>query len=70
MQIKIALAAILLTGTICSCGDGNGDGKKVDSTETMNNRYEDDTTVNNVNRALDQTVETVKVTKKDTSGKN
>lgn len=70
MRIKITFAAILLTSLIYSCGDGNGESKKVDTTETMNNRYEDDTTVNNVNRALDQTVDTVKVKKKDSSGKN
>ena len=67
MRIKITFLVILLTGFIYSCGDGNGESKKADTTETMNNRYEDDTTVNNVNRALDQTVDTVKVKKKDTT---
>jgi hypothetical protein len=67
MRIKIVFIAILLSGLIYSCGNGNGDTKKADSTETLNNRYEGDTTVNNVNRALDQTVDTVKIKKKDTT---
>jgi len=70
MRIKIAFAAFLLTGLIYSCGNGNGEGKDVDTTETMNNRYEGDTSGNNVNRALDQATDTVTIKKKDTSKKN
>jgi hypothetical protein len=70
MRIKITFIAIFLTGMVYSCGNGNGDEKKADTTETLNNRYEDDTTVNNVNRALDQAVDTVKIKKKDTLKKN
>ena len=70
MRIKIAFVVVLLTGLIYSCGNGNGETKKVDTTETMNDRYEGDTTVNNVNRALDQATDTVTIKKKDTSKKN
>ncbi len=70
MRIKMAFIGILSTVLTYSCGNGNGDAKKADSTETLNNRYEGDTTVNNVNRALDQTVDTVKIKKKDTTKKN
>ena len=68
MKVKGVLLAGFFALMISSCGNGDGgDGKDVDTTETLNDRYNDDTTMNNVNRATDQATDTVTIKKKDTT---
>jgi hypothetical protein len=67
MRLKTIILSVLIIGFIYACGSGNGDVKDVDTTETLNDRYEDDTTMNNINRALDKAVDTVTIKKTDTS---
>jgi len=67
MRLKSILTFALFAGVIYSCGNGNGAVKDVDTTETLNDRYEGDTTMNNVNRALDKAIDTVTIKKVDTT---
>ena len=69
MQLKTILICASLSALIYSCGNGNGTVKDVDTTETLNDRYEDDTTMNNINRALDKATDTVTIKKPDSSKK-
>ena len=67
MRLKTILIWALITGLFYSCGNGNGTVKDVDTTETLNDRYEGDTTMNNVNRSLDKATDTVTIKKVDTT---
>jgi hypothetical protein len=69
MRLKTILICAFFAGFIYSCGNGNGTVKDVDTTETLNDRYEDDTTMNNINRSLDKAIDTVTIKKVDTSKK-
>ncbi len=69
MRLKTILICALFAGLFHSCRNGNGTVKDVDTTETLNDRYEDDTTMNNINRALDKATDTVTIKKPDSSKK-
>ena len=69
MQVRTTLVSAVFAFLICACGNGNGDRKDVDTTETLNDRYEDDTTMNNINRSLDKAIDTVTIKKADTTKK-